>query len=218
MMNYMVPMFSDIFLRANKELPKITQIIVGMSKGFSTYFIYVVLLISSVIIYLYLNKQKTWYRKHSSRLLLKMPLFGDLMKKIYLQKMFQSMSLLIGSRVTMVRALRLVKEMIGFYPLELAVMQIEEDMMSGKALHESMHQFPLFDKRVTSLIKVGEETNRLDDIFTRLYKQYTDEIEHQLSLLSSMLEPILIIFIGALVAVILIAMYLPMFQMGTTIY
>ncbi|OFX26851.1 MAG: hypothetical protein A2033_08155 [Bacteroidetes bacterium GWA2_31_9] len=128
------------------------------------------------------------------------------------------MALLIASRTPMLRAIQLVRNMIGFYPFEKALDIIDSDIMSGKSLHESMKKFSIFDNRTISLVKVAEEVNQLDTIFERLNKQYSDELEHRIGMMSSLLEPAMIIFVGVLVGVILVAMYLPLFQLSTSIY
>jgi type IV pilus assembly protein PilC len=107
--------------------------------------------------------------------------------------------------------------MTTFYPMEKALEKMEYDILHGKSLHESMSECAVFDKRSCSLVKVGEEVNKLEDIFTTLSKQYSEQLEHTIGMLGGLLEPILIIFIGLLVGVILVAMYLPMFQMGSVI-
>ena len=218
MMNFMVPMFVDIFSRSNRELPYLTKIIVKISDFFSDYILYFLLVILMLGIATYFLKNNRVYRKISSQILLKLPLFGKIVKMIYLERFFQSLALLTRSKVVLLQSIQLVKNMIRFYPFEESLTVIEDDILHGKLLNESMMNFSLFDKRIISLVKVGEEVNRLDEIFERLSKQYSEELEHQISLLSSLLEPILIIFIGVLVAVILIAMYLPMFQMGSSLY
>jgi type IV pilus assembly protein PilC len=218
MMNFMVPMFVDIFSRSNKELPYLTKLIVKISDFFSAYFGYFLLLSFIVVVTGYFIRKNKMYRKISSQILLKLPLFGNIIKLIYLERFFQSLALLIKSKVVLLKSIQLVKNMIEFYPFVESLEIIEDDILHGELLNESMMKFSLFDKRIISLIKVGEEVNRLDEIFEKLNKQYSEELEHKISLLSSLLEPILIIFIGILVAVILIAMYLPMFQMGSSIY
>ena len=108
--------------------------------------------------------------------------------------------------------------MINFYPYQRALSIIEDDILHGKALYKSMEQFNIFDKRTIALTKIAEEINQLDSIFVELNKQYSEELEHRIGLLSSVLEPIMIIFVGVLVGIILIAMYMPMFQMGGSMF
>ena len=130
----------------------------------------------------------------------------------------QSMALLISSKTPMLRAIQLVCNMIAFHPYQVALSRIEDDILHGRSLHESMAHFSIFDRRTVSLVKVAEEVNQLDTIFAILNEQYSQELEHQTALIGSMLEPLMIIFVGLLVALILIAMYLPMFQLSSTVF
>mgnify|MGYP000184578243 CR=1 FL=1 len=216
MMNFIVPMFADIFKRFGGNLPGITQAIVSISEVVNNYILYVFLMIIGTVIFLFTQKQKVWYQKWSAILIIKIPLMGDLIKKIYLARFCYSMNLLISSKIPILRSLDLIKKMIGFYPIEIALTQIEEDILQGKALHKSMAEHEIFPKRLVSLVKVGEEVNQLDIFFDKIAKQYTDEIEHQTGLIGSLIEPIMIIFLGLVVGIILIAMYLPLFQLSNS--
>ncbi|HAF29359.1 MAG TPA: type II secretion system F family protein [Bacteroidales bacterium] len=218
MMNFVVPMFVDVFKRFKGDLPALTKAVVKLSNVFSEYLGLVLLIIVSIILVLYFVRKKNWYRNFSSKLLLKIPMIGDLVQKIYLARFCQSMALLIGSKTPMLRAIQLIKNMITFYPYQQALTTIEKDILYGKPLYESMAQFSIFDKRTVSLTKVAEEINQLDTVFSKLNDQYSDELEHRIGMLSSVLEPIMIIFVGLLVGIILIAMYMPMFQLGTSMY
>jgi type IV pilus assembly protein PilC len=141
----------------------------------------------------------------------------NMISKIYLARFCQSMNLLISSKTPLVTAIELVKKMIGFYPIEISLEIMQEDIMKGQPLHISLSKFKIYNKRMVSLIKVAEEVNQLDTMFAKLAKQYTDEVEHETSILGSLIEPIMIIFLGLLVALILVAMYLPLFQMSNTV-
>jgi len=218
MLNFIVPMFVDVFKRFKGDLPALTKFVVKLSNVFSEYIGLVLLIIISIAIFLYLIHKKNWYLNFSSKMLLKTPVIGELTRKIYLARFCQSMALLIGSKTPMLKAIQLIKNMITFYPYQHALTTIENEILHGKPLYKSMEQFPIFDKRTVSLTKVAEEINQLDVVFAKLNDQYSEELEHRIGMLSSVLEPIMIIFVGILVGVILIAMYMPMFQMGTSMY
>lgn len=218
MMNFIVPMFVDVFKRFKGELPAITKAVVKLSNVFSEYLGLILLILITIISFLYFVRKKNWYRIFSSKLLLKTPMIGVLVQKIYLARFCQSMALLIGSKTPMLRAIQLIKNMITFYPYQQALTIIENDILYGKPLYKSMEQFSIFDKRTVSLTKVAEEINQLDTVFAKLNDQYSGELEHRIGMLSSVLEPIMIIFVGLLVGIILIAMYMPMFQLGTSMY
>lgn len=216
MMNFIVPMFVDIFKRFSGELPALTQWVMDASKAFNKNFVYFIFIALSLVIGLIAVKNKHWYRKYSSALLLKLPVVGILLKKVYLSRFCHTMALLLSAKIPLLRAINLMGKMISFYPFEQALIQFEDGIMHGKTLHQSMAEFNLFDSKIKSLTKVGEEINQLDHIYESLSKQYNDELQHQIGLLNSLLEPILLIFVGIFVALILVAMYLPMFQMSNS--
>lgn len=217
MLKFVVPMFADVFKRFKGELPYFTRLIIRLSDVFSAYFIYGFLLLSGCIVFLYINRRSVWYRRSSAEFLLRIPVLKDMISKIYLARFCQSMQLLISARTPLVNAIDLVKKMIGFYPIEASLDSIREDIMKGQSLHSSMSKFKIYNKRLISLLKVAEEVNQLDTMFGRLANQYSEEVEHQTTVLGSLIEPIMILFLGALVAIILVAMYLPMFQMSNSV-
>jgi len=214
MMNFIVPMFSDIFQRSGSDLPAITQFIVNISDITRRYALIFTLGMIALITWLFLQRKNEWFRKISATVLLRMPIFGRMIRKIYLARFCNSMSLLTGSKVPLIRAIQLSRQMVGFYPIEISLDRIEQDILQGKNLHSSLSAFPIYDIKLVSLIKVGEEVNQLTDFFGKVAAQYSDDIEHQSAMISSLLEPFIIIFLGIFVGIILIAMYLPLFQMG----
>jgi len=116
----------------------------------------------------------------------------------------------------LLRAIALIRQMISYYPIESSLQKVESDIMNGKSLHESLQQFSVYPSKMIQLVKVGEETNQLDYFFERISQQYIEEVEYKTSTLSSAMEPLIIIFLGLIVGVILIAMYLPLFQMSNS--
>lgn len=217
MMKYIVPMFGSIFKRFGGELPAMTKKVIWMSDMISAYSFYFFSSVFVIILFFYLQRKKEWFRKISSRIVLSIPLFGDLIRKVYMARFCQSMQLLVASHTSLTEALDMVKQMISFYPLEKALETMKEDLVKGKSMHESMRKFTIFDKKMISLIKVAEEVNQLDEMFRKLTKQYSDEVDHRTSTLGSIVEPMLMVIIGGIVGFILISLYLPMFNLGNTI-
>ena len=217
MLRYVVPMFANIFKQHKAELPRLTKFIISLS-GFLEKYIWVFLL--GVLVLFILRKiisKKAWYQKYVDHILLKIPFIGELLRKIYISQYTQATALLISAKVPMLHSIRLTEKMINFYPLQKALSEVEKDIVRGKNLSESLAKHPIFDKKMVSLLKVAEETNQNAFIFDRLTTQYNDEVQYKSKMLSTVLEPVIIIFLGAMVAVILIAMYLPMFQLSTII-
>lgn len=217
MLSFIVPMFSDVFKRFGGDLPAITKFVLRLSEFMSVFFPYLFVLVVLSAAFVISQRKQEWFRKVSSMIVVKTPVIGEIIKKIYLARFCNSMNLLIGASTPLVEAISLVEKMAGFYPLEKSLSVVKEKILRGTPLHRALSQFPIYNKRMISLVKVAEEVNQLDVIFGKLAKQYNDEVEHQAGLLSSTLEPILIIFIGIFVAAILVAMYLPLFELSTTI-
>ncbi len=217
MLSNVVPMFEDVFRQFGQELPYLTQKIIGISKHFSTFLLYFGLGLLSLVVYGYTQRKETWFRSLTSSIVLRIPVFGILMKKIYLARTCQSLSLLLGSKTPLVASLSLVEEMIGFYPVEMALQNIREDIMKGGAFHSGLARYPIFDRRMVSLTKIAEETNQLDSTFDRLSKQYQEDIEFRTKLIGTIIEPMIIVIIGLVVGVIMVAMYLPMFNLSNVI-
>jgi type IV pilus assembly protein PilC len=213
LLNFLVPMFNDVYKRLNQELPALTQIIVSLSVLFAKYTIPFLLFLSLIVILAYSQRKSEKFRQASSWLMLRVPLVGSLLQQLYLTRFCTAMSFLNGSKVPVLEALSLIEKMINFYPLEQAIRVIKDDVMRGVPLHVGMKKFSIFPKRMIALIKVGEEVNRLDQMFERLAEQYTKESEHRIKSLGSMIEPILIVFLAIIVGIILVAMYLPIFKL-----
>lgn len=217
MLQYVVPMFADIFKQNKVELPWITKQIISFSNVFSSYYWVVILMIIAFFVIIKLAKNKIWYRKWSAAFLLKVPFVGGFLRKVRIAQFTQAITLLVGAKVPLLNGIQLTKKMIDFYPLQIALSKVEEDILQGKSLHESIGNQSIFDKKMSSLIKVAEETNQTETIFNRLTYQYNQEIEYQSKTISAVIEPLIILFLGGVVAVILIAMYLPMFKLSTVI-
>ena len=217
MLTYVVPMFEDIFKQQNIDLPKITKFIIAVSDFFKSYGWAFLVIIVIVIASRGVFKKKLWYRRFKDSLTLKLPYVGNFIKTIYLSQFTQAVSLLTTSKVPLVNSIQLVKKMMGFMPLQDALEIVESDILKGKSLSESLKKHRLFDSKMVALVKVAEETNQNEFIFQRLNAQYTTQVQQKSKLLSTALEPFIIMVVGILVGVILIAMYLPMFRLSSAL-
>lgn len=214
MLSFVVPMFGDIFKQTGGQLPATTQFLIKISNRSSLIFYSLLSVVSAYIILHKTQSKKAWYRSYTSALFLKLPLFNNLIKKIYLARFCQSMRLLLGAKVLLIDALGLVKNMIAYYPIEIALDNVIKDVLAGKTLNESLSQHKIFPQKLTALIKVSEEVNAPELIFEKLSKQYSDEIEHQQAVVGKVIEPFFIIVLGLIIGFILVAMYMPLFQIS----
>ena len=217
MLQFVVPMFEDIFRQQNVELPAITKFIISVSEFTKSYGLLILFGLFGLFFSRKLYHKKQWYKKTKDNLILKTPILGNFIKLLYLSQFTQAVALLTSSKVPVVHSIKLVKQMIDFYPLKSALQNVEKSIISGKSLSESLKLHNLFDDKMIALVKVAEETNQNEFIFERLNMQYTSEVERRSKLLSTVLEPFIIMIVGILVGVILIAMYLPMFKLSSVL-
>jgi len=216
MLKFVVPMFGDVFKRFGGKLPWITEKIIGVSQALEDNFFRFIIFLFLIAIFIISVRKTEQFRRVMSLVLLRIPVVGNLVQKIYLARFCNSMRLLINARLPLLRAIALIKQMIAYYPIESSLQKVEDDIMNGKTLHQSMEQFSIYPSKMIQLVKVGEETNQLDYFFGKISEQYIEEVEFKTSTISSMMEPLIIIFLGLIVGIILISMYLPLFQMSNS--
>ena len=218
MLYSVVPMFQDLFRSFGAELPLLTRKIIALSEWTQSYGVFILLAIGILLALLYSQRKQVWFRAMTSSLVLRSGPLGKLIKKIYLTRFCGSMKLLVEGDTPLDQALNLTSKMINFYPYEVSLQEIEKEVVTGKALNESMSSYPrLFDHKFVSLIKVSEEFNQLDKMFSKLSEQYQAEVDVHSKVLSKVLEPALMVFIAIIVGVILLSMYLPLFEISNVI-
>ncbi len=217
MLQFVVPMFQDIFEQQNVDLPAITKFIISCSEFMKSYGWLVLILIFGIFISRAFFNKKIWYNKAKDTFVSRVPFLGEFVKKVYLSQFTQAVTLLTASKVPVVNSIQLVKQMISFYPLQKALEIVEQDLLKGKSLSESLKPHALFDDKMVAMVKVAEETNQNEFIFERLNTQYNSQVQQKSKLLSTIMEPVIIMFVGVMVGVILIAMYLPMFKLSNVL-
>lgn len=216
MIKFVVPMFADVFKRFGGKLPYLTSLIVSFSDWFDRYIYLIIFAIVALIVGYLLVRKTDWFKQYSTLFILRIPLVGGIIKKIYLARFANTMRLLMGTNTPLLQALGMVKQMISFYPIERSLSVAEKDILLGESLSYTLGKDNFYPQKFVQLIKIAEEVNRLEYFFEQLSNQYTEEVEYQTNAISGLLEPLIIIFLGLAVGVILIAMYLPMFQMSNS--
>jgi len=217
MMNFVVPMFSDIFLRFDSELPQITVFVINMSTWFKSSFVYVLIFIIALSIFIALSSKSKSFKKITSYIQLNIPIYGTIIKDIQINKYYQAMSLLLSSNITLIESVELSKNIIEFYPLKKILSHIEDDLLKGVTFNESLKKTDFIPSKDILLFKIAEELNQLDAIFEKLTTQYQEKIDNKTMIAGKLIEPVLIVFIGGIVGFILISMYLPLFELSTSI-
>ncbi|MGC4233515.1 MAG: type II secretion system F family protein [Niabella sp.] len=210
-------MFADVFKRFGGDLPYLTQQVLNISQFMQAWAGRLLLLLAVVIVILYVNRNKHWYKKYKDQLLQKLPVVKSIISKIYLGRFTSTMYLLLSAKVPLVQSLALSRQVIGFFPLEQVLAQMEDDILRGIPLHQSMADKKVFPSKMAALVKVGEEVNQLELFFKNLSERYSEDLDYQTAQLGKFIEPAISVILGLVVGVVLIAMYLPMFNMGNTI-
>lgn len=217
MISFVVPMFQDIFKRFEADLPPVTTAILGLSSFFQSNGWFILLAIGIIIsIFLLLRKNEA-YRRISSWLIMWIPFFGPMILKLHLARMAYSLGLLLTAKVNLDQALDTTTKLISFYPIQKALIQVREDVIQGISFFQALQRHKLFPSYILQMVKVGERTAKLDDLLSRTAQQLEEESQTTIGQLTQFLEPLLIIVLGIMVAVILIAMYLPMFELGNAV-
>jgi type IV pilus assembly protein PilC len=217
MINYVVPMFSDIFKRFDAELPKITQIVLSLSEFSGRFGWWMILaLLALVIAGIQLRKQAA-VQKVVSSTFAKIPILGGIILKIQLSRFCYTLALMLRSKVSLDQALELMQEIIQYYPLRKTIPLIRQDIVEGNTLYDALRKHKIFPSVMTQMVKVGERTARLDKMIDNLAKNLEEEGEASIATLTSLLEPLLIVVLGLMVGIILVSMYLPMFELSNAI-
>ncbi|TMM52165.1 type II secretion system F family protein [Maribacter algarum] len=217
MLRMVVPMFEDIFNQNGVELPAITRMVINASDFIKNYGWLVLISLGTIIALRKTFSQKQWFKQGKDKLLLKIPYIGSFISSVYLAQFTQAVALLTASKVPMLNSIQMVRKMIDFYPLNEALDKVEKGVLSGTSLNASMKESKIFDNKMISLVKVAEETNQTEYIFERLNQQYAIEVQQKSKLLSTLMEPLIIVVIGLFVGVILVSMYLPMFKLSSVV-
>jgi len=218
MVYFVVPMFEGVFARFGRELPVLTKGVLSVAAFLREEGGGVLVGIGMVGGGVYLFRKHSLLRRYLIEVGRRLPVVGRWLVIVHVGRFCQTMALLVGAGIPLLQAVKMVQKMLSFYPLREVLEEVATDLLRGKTLHESLAKHSLFDPCVCLWVKLGEEVNGLEETFTRLSGRYKRELEQKLELMNKLLEPVLIVVIGGIVAIILIAMYFPMFTMGDSLY
>ncbi|RTL32968.1 MAG: type II secretion system F family protein [Burkholderiales bacterium] len=217
-MIFVVPAFEDVFKSFGADLPAPTLIIIAMSKFFVSYWWAIFGGIGGGI-YFFLQswKRSETMQKRMDRLLLKVPVFGDLMYKSALARWTRTLSTMFAAGVPLVEALDSVGGASGNAVFTEATEQIQRDVSTGAALTTSMQSTGIFPTMVLQMASIGEESGSLDHMLAKAAEFYEDEVDEAVKALSSLMEPFIIVILGTIIGGIVVSMYLPIFKLGSVV-
>ncbi len=209
MMLVIVPMFEQVYSRMGGELPALTRAIISFSSDFPGYAVGFLLLTGAVTLF-FIRSRAT-----AAKVILHLPVVGRIVRQSQQAQLCKLLHLLIASGVPLLHGLEMLHGILTFPPYRASLGNFCDSLRRGELLYQNMERYPrLYDPKFTTLVRVGEETHRLPQMLRRQADELTARLEYSLKQLGSMLEPVLILLVGFLVAIILVSMYLPMFKLG----
>ncbi len=213
MMWKVVPIFSNIFLELGANLPFLTRITVGISTFVQKYIIIVFVGgIAAVFLFRYFIQTPAG-RNLKDTVTLKIPLVGKLLEKVALSRITRTLSTLLSGGVPMLESLKITSSTAGNMIIEGRILEARSRVAGGATLMDSLKERAHFPFMLTQMVGVGEATGNLDSMLTKLADFYDEEVEAAVGSLLSILEPILLIFVGGLIGTIVVSMYLPVFSL-----
>jgi type IV pilus assembly protein PilC len=211
---FVIPVFQEMFSSFGSALPAPTQLVVDMSEFLKRNIHYV---IGALIVLFFAFKKyrnTTRGRKQTDTLALKLPIFGDLLKKTAVARFTRTLGTMISSGVPILDALEIVAKTSGNVVLEEVIYDVRSSIAEGQTIAEPLSEADIFPRMVVQMISVGEATGALDAMLSKIADFYDDEVDTAVEALTSMLEPLLMVFLGGSIGGLVIAMYLPIFQMA----
>ncbi|MBI3012394.1 MAG: type II secretion system F family protein [Elusimicrobia bacterium] len=211
---FIIPKFEEMFSSFGQELPLPTKLLLSASRFMGTYwYIYVPIPIGLFFVFRTLLKKRDFARK-ADALTLKLPIFGTILKKVAVAKFTRTFSTLIKAGVPILQALDTVAQTAGNIIVEEAVLTAKGSIREGERIAKPLAESKVFPTMVVSMISIGEETGNLDTMLAKIAEFYESEVNAAVEGLTSMIEPLVIVFMGAVIGTIVVAMFLPMFNMS----
>jgi type IV pilus assembly protein PilC len=217
-MIFVIPAFKQVFSSFGGELPAPTLAVIAMSEFFTGWW-YVIfpLLFGGIYFFLESWKRSEKMQVVMDRLLLKIPIFGDLINKSVIARWTRTLSTMFAAGVPLVEALDSVGGASGNAVYAIATEQIQRDVSTGSALTTSMTATGVFPTMVLQMAAIGEESGSLDHMLAKAAEFYEEEVDEMVKGLSSLMEPFIIVILGVLIGGIVVSMYLPIFKLGAVV-
>ena len=212
MILFIVPVFDDLFKDLGGELPLPTRILVGISQNMV--WLGPLVLVGSIVgaVWWRANRHTPKFRSVWEPMLLKMPVFGDLFKKIAIARFTRNFGTMIGSGVPILQALSIIGSTSGNWQVEQAVQAVQDSVRQGRTIAAPLALQPIFPSMVTQMIAVGEDSGALETMLEKIADFYDSEVQSTTEALTSLIEPLMIAFLGVILGGMIVALYLPIFD------
>ena len=212
-----IPVFQKMFEGMGGELPALTAALISASKFMQNYWY----IIAGIMVAIYIAF-KQYYKTEKGRwtvdaLVLKAPVFGDLLKKVAVAKFSRTLSTMMSSGVPILEGLAIVSKTSGNVVIEDALMKTRQSISEGQSIAEPLTKTGIFPAMVVQMIAVGEATGALDAMLAKIANFYDDEVDVAVDSLTALLEPVMMVFLGGVVGGMIVAMYLPIFKLASVV-
>jgi type IV pilus assembly protein PilC len=212
MLTFIVPVFAKMFAGLGAELPGPTQFVLNLSHVLQRFYLVIIGIVAAGIIGLRMILKNDQGRLYFDKFMLKTPIFGDLIRKASVARFTRTLGTLIQSGVTILDALEITAKTAGNRVLQVAIKKSVISIAEGDTITSPLKESGVFPPMVIQMISVGEKTGGLDEMLSKIADFYDEEVDAAVSALTGLIEPVVIVVMGAVIGGILIAMYLPMFD------
>jgi len=215
---FVIPQFESLFAGFGADLPAFTRFVIDLSKGLQSNGLYIAAIVGGgVYFFLYTHKRSRALRESVDRFMLKMPVLGPILVKAAIARYARTLATMFAAGVPLVEALTSVAGATGNIVYENAVLKMRDEVATGNRLQRTMEATGLFPNMVNQMIAVGEESGSLDQMAGKVADFYEQEVDNAVDSMSSLLEPLIMAILGVLVGGLVIAMYLPIFKLGSVV-
>ncbi|MEM7433441.1 MAG: type II secretion system F family protein [Pseudomonadota bacterium] len=215
---FVIPAFEDLFQGFGADLPTFTRKVIDLSVFVRTQgYIIAIGMGIAITAFFYFKKRSRPMRQFLDRMTLKIPVIGPIMQKAAIARYARTLSTMFAAGVPLVEALESVSGATGNIVYEMGVLQMRDEVSTGQRLQQAMENTDLFPNMVIQMIAVGEESGSLDEMSAKVADFYEEDVDNAVDNLSALLEPMIMAILGVLVGGLVVAMYLPIFKMGSVI-
>jgi type IV pilus assembly protein PilC len=214
---FVIPVFAELYGSMGKALPAPTQITINISNWFRTNFLYMIFVLVGIIVGIRSYYQTDNGQMNIDRLLLRLPVVGDLLRKVAVARFSQNMAILLSSGVPILDGLAITARTAGNRVIEKAIMDSRVSISQGRTVAEPLRESKIFPPMVCQMVAVGENTGGLDTMLRKVAELYEDEVDDAVANLTALMEPMIMVVLGVILGGLVISMYLPIFQLGSVV-
>ncbi len=215
---FVVPQFEELFKGFGAELPAFTQMVVGMSRFMQKYWWAILgVMIGAGYILGRLKRDSKAFNHGLDRVVLRIPVIGEIIRKAAISRFARTLSTMSSAGVPLVEALQSVSKATGNIVFGDAILSMRDEVATGQQLQVSMRQVGIFPNMVIQMVAIGEESGSLDSMLSKVADFYEEEVDNAVDSLSSLLEPMIMSILGVIVGGLIVAMYLPIFKLGSVV-